>query len=203
MKFRLPFITLTLALLAVLVHVWPGAAEALQLDRGGHARGEWWRFFTAHLTHFNRDHLVWDVGALLALGTIAEGESRRRFGTALLAAAFAISTAVWWCQPQFATYRGLSGLASACFGVLAGSLLQRPQRAARITAGFALLAIGLKTAFEVTTDSTLFAAASHYAPVPLAHLIGLVVGVAAVFVPTPPRLGLRTGEHLALTRGSE
>ena len=56
-------------------------------------------------------------------------ESRRITGVALGAAAVAITLGVWAWLPQFATYRGLSGLDCALFALLATTLRRRPARA--------------------------------------------------------------------------
>src|SRR5262245_25514413 len=125
MNLRLPFVTLAVAGAATALHVSPTTTAHLQFDRAALAAGEWWRLFTGHLTHFDANHLVWDVGMLLALGFVTERESGSRCAWALALAAAAISGAVWWWQPQFTTYRGLSGLDSALFGLFAGKLLLR------------------------------------------------------------------------------
>jgi rhomboid family GlyGly-CTERM serine protease len=175
-KFRLPFLTLALAALALLIHLVPGAAAGMQYDRAAIAGGEWWRLLTGHLAHFSANHLVWDVGMLLALGFAAERESAAGCAYALGLASVAISAAIWVAQPQFVIYRGLSGLDCALGGFLAGSLLRRPQRIAVLAGAATLLFVGAKAAFEAATGSTAFANGVGYAPVPLAHLVGLAVG---------------------------
>lgn len=174
---RLPLLTLALTTVAVAVHVAPGAAAWLQYDRGALLRGEWWRVLSAHLTHFDANHLVWDTGVLLLLGWVCECESRARTTAALSLSAPAIAAALWWWQPEFAVYRGLSGLDSALFGLLAGTLLHRPQIIARIAGLLALLVVCIKCGCEVRTGATLFASGDGYAPVPLAHLVGVVAGL--------------------------
>src|SRR5690606_34663144 len=82
-----------------------------------------WRLLTAHFAHFGADHLTWDVAALVILGSMAERDERRRFALTLAAAAFAIGVGVWAWQPQFETYRGLSGLDSALFGLVCARLV--------------------------------------------------------------------------------
>ncbi len=184
MQVRFPIITVTLAAIALAAHVLPGATEALQFDRSAFARGEWWRWVTAHVTHFDANHLGWDVGALLVLGAMVERESRARSLAAVALAALTITPAVWLWAPQFETYRGLSGLDSALFGLLAGNLFQRAERVPRVVGAFALVGFGAKCAFELATGVTVFAAGDSYAPVPLAHLIGLLAGGSAGILPT-------------------
>ena len=51
-------------------------------------------------------------------------------------------------------------------------------------ASLALSAFVLKCGFELTTTETLFTAATTYAPVPLAHLVGAATGVVvAMLIP--------------------
>lgn len=176
MEHRIPFLSLILAALALGVHALPGASEALQFDRTAIAGGEWWRWLTAHLTHFDANHLAWDVGVLLALGWTCERDSRAQCGAAIALAAIAITPAVFLWQPQFETYRGLSGIDSALFGLLAASLMRRQGRAPRLVGGLALLGIVTKCGIELATGVTVFAQGDAYAPVPLAHLVGTLAG---------------------------
>ncbi len=179
MNSRIPIATLTVAALSLFIQAIPGGAEALQFTRVGVSGGEAWRWLTAHLTHFDWNHLTWDVGVLLVLGWICERQSRARFLFALGLASVSVTTAVWLFQPRFAMYRGLSGLDSALFGLFATSLGLRSDCASRRLGWLALGGFGAKCAFEVATHATLFAAGDNYQPVPLAHLAGLMAGVLA------------------------
>ena len=180
MRRSFPVLALLLAAISVGVYLLPhGVTNALQFDRHALARGEWWRVATAHLTHFDSNHLAWDVGALVALGTVCERASRRRSAFALGLASVTISAAVWLFQPQFDTYRGLSGLDSALFGLFASSLIQQRRRAPVVLGVVALLGVLAKSIFEMTTGETAFAAGIGYSPVPLAHVVGVLCGVVA------------------------
>jgi len=174
---RLPLLTSLLAAAAVAIHLLPPEfATALQFDRAAVEAGEWWRLVTAHFTHFDANHLAWDVGSFFALGWACERESRRITGLALGAAAVAITLGVWAWLPQFAIYRGLSGLDCALFALLATTFLRRPARAPRWVGLVALLGLGAKCGFETATATTLFASGAGYDPVLLAHLLGAAVG---------------------------
>jgi rhomboid family GlyGly-CTERM serine protease len=188
-EWRIPWITLGLAGLACLVQASPALTAACQFDRAAVARGELWRMFAGHLAHFGADHLLWDVAALLVLGTMGEARERRAtFAGLLTGAALAISLAVWVWQPRFATYRGLSGLDSALFGLVCARLVGDGRRARHaFSVWLGALALGgfaLKCGFELVAGETVFAAGGgeSYAPVPLAHLVGWAVGVAVAGV---------------------
>jgi rhomboid family GlyGly-CTERM serine protease len=183
---RLPCLTLFLAAVAVGVYQVPGdGAACLQFERAALSAGEAWRHVTGHLTHFDVNHLAWDVGALLVLGTICEASSRRQTAVALGLASLAIPAAIWTLQPWFETYRGLSGLDSALFGLYATSLLRRGRRDLRLLGVVALLGVLAKSAFEFSSGTTVFATGAGYAPVPLAHLVGVLCGIAAAFLGRP------------------
>ena len=209
---RVPWITLALAGFACLVHASPAWAPALEFNRVAiNTHGEIGRFFTGHLVHFGVDHLTWDVTALLLLGVMAESENRRTFALTLAAAAFVISAGVWAWQPQLETYRGLSGLDSALFGLVCARLVADGRRACHgfsiAVGGLALAGFALKCGAELTTGTTVFAhnSGAGYVPVPLAHLIGAVVGLVAAAVersrPQKKPAPAGTNQHNGLVYG--
>ena len=179
---RFPVVTLALTAVVFAVHTWPGAAAGLQLERAAVAVGEWWRLVAGHFTHWSADHLVWDVLVFALLGAACEVTSRRRMLITLGIAIVAIPLAVLLWQPQFHTYRGLSGLDSALFGLLAFDLLREKLRESHhravVAIGLLIVAFIAKAAFESLTGSAVFAdsAAGGFVPVPLAHLVGFVSG---------------------------
>jgi rhomboid family GlyGly-CTERM serine protease len=149
----------------------------LELDRAAVARGEVWRLLTGHWTHWTLDHLLWDSLAFLALAVFCEVRiSRRRLLATVAGSALAVSAGVWFVLPEIARYRGLSGIDSALFMLLAVTILRETRSPLAAVAVAAFLA---KAAWEVSTGSTLFTeAAGSFVPVPLAHLIGGAWGLA-------------------------
>jgi rhomboid family GlyGly-CTERM serine protease len=142
-----------------------------------------WRFFTAHLTHFGEDHLRWDLLAFIVLGALAERISRSAFFITAGVSAAVITAGVWLAQPQFATYRGLSGIDSALFGFVVADLLAtgfRERHGFSIAVGGLVLAgFAAKCTYELATGDTVFVeAGGAFAPVPLAHLLGMTAGAA-------------------------
>jgi rhomboid family GlyGly-CTERM serine protease len=188
MKIRLPWLTVAVACAVVVLHLLPSAAAWLQFDRTALAGGELWRLLTGHLVHFGGNHLAWDVAVFVALGFACERQSRTRCVLALAFAAATITPAVWLVQPQFTLYRGLSGLDCALFGLLAASLLRYRRPFATALGLIALAGFAAKCLFELTTAQTVFAAGTGYAPVPLAHLVGLLAGCAIAFIPVSRRV---------------
>lgn len=200
MKTRtLPWITLTCAATALLIHRLPGIASTCEFDRTALANGEFWRVVSSHFVHFNDSHLRWDLIGLLVLGTWAEMLARARWALSLALAALAIPAAVWWAQPHLDTYRGLSGLACVPFGLIVVHLLRsaRRERDRALGAVASIAALGFlgKTAYEALFDATLFAQANGaFVPVPLAHLIGFLCGAGVPLLTPSARPRGRQGE---------
>ena len=180
---HLPGVALAVISAAALIMVFPRAAGWLQYDRSAVAAGQLWRIVTCHLTHWSFEHLFWDVTALLFLGFVIERDKRRRFLTCVGLSAVLIPLVVHAGMPELSTYRGLSGIDSAVFMLLAVTLLADSwdQRdwgwtlvCTAVMGGFAA-----KTGFEFTTESTLFVntATAQMLPVPLAHVVGAGIGV--------------------------
>lgn len=179
---KFPLLTLGLGALAWFVFTQPGWTEALEMNRAALARGELWRLLTGHFAHFTTEHLNWDVAVFVALGALVELRSRRHFVVVLAGGALAISLGVWWLQPQFASYRGLSGIDSALFGFVAADIFRlagaEGRRGPAVAAVLAMTLFVAKIVFELVTGRAVFVESDvAFAPVPFAHLVGVLVGV--------------------------
>ena len=108
-----PWVTAVVGAVVLLAFVLPGVSEVLQYDRSALAGGEWWRSLTGHVTHWNGDHLFWDLSVFVILGALCERTCRRSFGAAVASSALLIPLAVWVFLPGMELYRGLSGIDSA------------------------------------------------------------------------------------------
>jgi rhomboid family GlyGly-CTERM serine protease len=184
----MPSVALLLALPAVLLAFVPGLAERCELDRTAVAAGELWRIAACHWTHWSADHLRWDLATFLGLAAACELSpacGRRRLLAVVALATFTIPAAFWLAVPEMARYRGLSGIDSALFVLLAATLLRAnlPGRFGCLSAlgGTALLLFLLKAGWETATGGALFAAAGTFVPGPLAHLVGGLCGLAVAW----------------------
>jgi rhomboid family GlyGly-CTERM serine protease len=182
---------LLLAIVGMAVVAWatPLAGEGWEFNRQVIANGEWSRLLTGHLVHWNFDHLLWDAITFLVLGVACLWRSVGRTVATLLAAAVAISGAIFFLQPEIETYRGLSGLDSALFTLLVASLWRESRQDGRswlsVAAPLALAAFLAKAAYETATGATLFVDSGEAGFIPLAsaHLIGGAVGAAIALLP--------------------
>src|SRR5262249_42460087 len=130
-----------------------------------------------------------------ALGWICEREGVSRFLATVAAAALMIPLILLCAQPQMTKYRGLSGIDSALFALLAAIIARqaiterdwsRLGVAILISLGFAA-----KIGFELSTGGTLFvnSAAAGMTPVPLAHVVGGLIGLSFGLIPAPLAAG--------------
>jgi rhomboid family GlyGly-CTERM serine protease len=179
----LPGASLILVAFAVAVSVLPGAADCLQYDRLAIADGALWRIVTAHFVHWSGEHLIWDGLALGVLGWLCEREGAGRFLACVAVSAITISAILWFSEPGMATYRGLSGIDSALFAMLATRILcdaaaERDWLRIGLT-GLVAVGFAAKVGFEMASGATLFvdSLSAGMTPVPLAHVVGGAIGL--------------------------
>jgi len=180
---RLPGASLLLVTIAAAVSLLPGVAECLQYDRLAVAQGALWRLVTSHFVHWSGEHLFWDVLALGLLGWMCERESAGWFLACVAVSAALIPLILWIAEPQMMTYRGLSGIDSALFAMLAVRIGQRAvtdkDRLRLGLTGVVAVGFAAKVAYELVTGDTLFvdSSAAGMTPMPLAHVVGGLVGM--------------------------
>jgi rhomboid family GlyGly-CTERM serine protease len=174
-------------LVALLPFAFPSIDGWLQYDRPSIGAGEVWRLVTGHWTHWSADHLFWSGGAFLLLVGLCRGSARRVLACVMLSAV-AVGAAVW-AGTDLQFYRGLSGIDSALFMMVAVDLMREKAREgelARLGVALALVAgFVAKLAYEWLTGGAVFvdALASGMTPVPLAHAVGAAVGVVMALWP--------------------
>lgn len=156
-------------------------AAALEFDRDAILAGEAWRLVTGHLTHWSWEHVFWDLALFVALAGVALRARPRATLLTLLISPLWISAGLWLWQPELVLYRGLSGVDSALFALVCVSLLGRCETSAlRVLAAALAFGFMCKLGFEFRAGETLFVDASRagFVAVPLAHLLGAVLGCA-------------------------
>jgi rhomboid family GlyGly-CTERM serine protease len=177
-----PAIVVALAALAL---VTPDLTASWELNRSAVADGQWWRLFTGHLTHWNLDHLFWDAATFFALTAVCLWRRPVTTIAAIVSACLVISVTVLTAHPKLDAYRGLSGLDTALFTLLATAIYQDARRdgdrALAALAKWALAALVAKTAYEVLTGATLFvdSEAAGFLPLASAHAAGAGAGFLA------------------------
>jgi rhomboid family GlyGly-CTERM serine protease len=196
---RIP-LTLAITLLALIVACVPGLAETLQFDRAQIEAGQLWRLATGHLTHWNFEHLQWDLLMFMVLGTICELRNPRQMRWCVAIAAAAVSALVFIAFPSVAAYRGLSGIDTALFTLLALSLLKDARRDQNkfLAATTTALLVGFiaKTSYEAVTGHAFFVNqdAAGFSLLVWDHVVAGAVGICTIcgakFVTDARRLAL-------------
>lgn len=180
----MPYMTLALAAMAVVIAL-TDMAPLLELHRTAVGEGQVWRMLTGHFAHFGWNHLAWDAAVFVVLGAWLEMRSRVRFVTCLFMSSLLVGLTFWLGRPDLTTYRGLSGIDSALFGAVLVSVAVDAWRRRQHFRGMGVVLMAStffgKTLFEIHTGATLFTdhTAGGFVPVPMAHLVGFLSGVAA------------------------
>ena len=196
------------AALALLVFFFPGASEIFQLNRNALDGWNIWKAFGGHFSHWNFDHLLWDLITFLAFGIYCERQSLGRFLATLGISAAAVSLTFILFEPSLTYYRGLSGIDSALFGLALTEISILGTAGKRIAFAATLGFLG-KTAFELTTGNPLFvsSSATTFTVLPSAHIAripGFISGIGTVLwllhgtphqsfnIPRPSQLNTRS-----------
>lgn len=179
---RLPLATIALAAGAIGVAIIPALQHVLVLDRDAVAAGELWRVATGSLVHFSTSHLLYDLAVVVLASALLE---RRGWPVApiVLASATAIGAAVLLFTPELARYGGLSGVACTLVALYALDCLT-VRGATRAAGVLVLMLSAVKLGWEMRSGTFVFVAdaGDAFRPVPLAHVVGAGVGVAAFFI---------------------
>jgi rhomboid family GlyGly-CTERM serine protease len=183
--------SLAIGLVAIAIFCVPSAGEVLQFNRAEIAAGEVWRLATGHLTHWNLEHIQWDLMMFVALGAACEMRDPRRMWLCVVAAAASVSMLVFSLFPDIEAYRGLSGIDTALFTLLAIDLLRdaRQRRIRMLTAvsGGLLLGFISKTAYEAATGQAFFVdqQSAGFQLLVWDHVVAAMVGAAIALADSP------------------
>lgn len=193
----LPFCTVGLTILALVLSSHPWLPELLQYDALVPFRNAPWQLLTWQWVHWSASHAFWDIGTFAVLGAICERRNRHRFLTCLGLASLAGALSLLWIPPGVHACRGLSGIDSALFILATTDLIlvahATKDRRTLPLALIALLAFGLKTAFELTTGHAVFAEADAMTVLTATHAAGAIAGLLAALDSSTSRTGSGSG----------
>ena len=188
----MPWASVVVIALALIVAAVPALAPSLLYERADIIRGQYWRLWTGHLVHFGASHLGWNLAVFAVAAIWSERLAPGRTRVLLALVPGVIGVGLYGLEPRLVTYGGLSGLATAVLTFLAYTQLARLAAPAPSSAPAAdsdpasasdrwfwravLALVLLKTAAEFAVEQPFFA---RYAPagiraVPLAHLLGIL-----------------------------
>jgi len=186
MKKLIWLIPARLLLTVVCLYFIPGTGKLLELNRELVMHGEVWRLVTGHFVHCSLNHLFWDAAAFVVLLGVGQYKDFKGFTMTGIIAVPVISLAVLLLCPEIEIYRGLSGLDTALYAYLVLYCLYDAikDQNRKSTVLFLLLLTGLlvKNIWEVCTGNVLFCNTDGFVPVPIAHLVGMLVGFSVFIV---------------------
>jgi len=181
--------TVLISLVVLMVFGAESSLTAWQLDAPWLGGLSLPRMLTCHTLHWSWNHLAWDLVVFLVLGALCERRDQSRFLLTLAAGAVLIPVGIGWLQPEIVRYRGLSGIDSALFGLLATGLCRERSRegdrAGAWLMGLFLLGLMGKIGLECLRGGNLFVQDSTFVPLPWAHAIGGLVGTMAAIIDLP------------------
>ena len=167
-------VALALALSAPILLEWG------MYDRGGVARGEWWRLLSSHFAHFNLEHLLLNLAAWVLIWLYGWFVCGARAWVWLLAATTVFcGLSIHVLEPEVLWHGGLSGILHGLF--LAVAMLRLRADVRDWNAWVALAALAGKLAWEWRYGA--MPGTQEWIEIPVlteAHLHGAAAGLAAV-----------------------
>lgn len=167
-----------LGLLLVLGATGETGREMLRYERSALANFQWWRLVSAHLVHLSWEHVLLNCAGLVLLWALFAREySPRRWLWIIIASVITIDAGLWFFRPTVDWYLGASGV---LHGVLAAGTYAMYRRGETMGAVLLLLLV-VKLMYEQHAGSSLFA--GDLPLVPDAHVLGVLGGLTAAFLP--------------------
>ncbi len=187
-------LTIVVAVVAMAADLMPTLTNLLSINLADPQRIELHQILGCHLLHWSAEHLFWDLIMFCILGGCCERWWPKQYYLTIVTSALVIPLLIMILQPNISSYRGLSGIDTAIFSLMAvkvcaASLRRRDWSQAVLFATLLTSLIG-KVAYEFMTGDLLFVSELNFVPLPLAHLAGGIVGA---LVPLACR-GLRARE---------
>ena len=172
--------TLVFACFALILHIVPSVTPIFELQWRESNQLLSYRVISCHALHWSWNHLAWDLLMFTVLGAVCEATDRFKYLSYLVLSAILIPNVVIACHPELSTYRGLSGLDSGLFAMVAVDRILESKRS-KDQVGLAvfsicLLCLMIKIASETLYGGNLFVSDSSFIPVPVSHLTGAVLG---------------------------
>ncbi len=178
-RLRLPWRSFILGLLAILGYYIAGPAPELWVfSRAAISQGELWTLISGHWMHSDLEHAVWNISALIVLGSLFEQQLKTRLFTDLLLACVLMSFWLIYFMPDLSAYCGLSGILNTLLVTGIAALWQH-YRAPSILLILALALI--KNLMELFTQEAIFTHTT-WPSVPEAHIVGMAIGLAIVMI---------------------
>lgn len=181
--------TVIISCVVLILHLTPSTTQFFELDNRDPHQLFSYRIITCNALHWSWNHLLWDLIMFTVLGAICESTDRFKYLTYLVLSSILIPHIVLACHPNLLTYRGLSGIDSGLFSMIAVDRIleskRRGDRVSMIVFACCFLGLLIKIASEVLSGGNLFVSDSSFVPVPISHMTGAVSGVIVCLLLQP------------------
>ncbi len=176
-------LTAVVAVVTMAAYLMPALTSLLSIDLVNPQRLQLFQLLGCHLLHWSAEHLFWDLAMFCILGGWCERWWPKQYYITVAISALMIPLLIMVFQPNISSYRGLSGIDTAIFSLMATNVcfasLRRSDWSQAMLFGTLLMSLAGKVAYEFVTGDLLFVSDLNFIPLPLAHLIGGIVGVFA------------------------
>lgn len=181
MRFHLPVVSSIIIVISLFVYLFDGLSSMFIYDRDVILDGEFWRLITGHFVHFSGLHFSFNIIAFGITGWIIEKRAYPGFGMLVLIMAFVIGVSMIVLKPDMQFYGGLSGISHGALIYLALFGL-REAKPWNTISWVILLFVPIKVGIEMFTGGLLAYRAETFVPVPLSHLMGVVVAFLQFYI---------------------
>lgn len=170
-----PIVTLGLAVICVVIYVFPTLSDTLIYNRLDVAGGNVGSLLSGHFVHYSYSHLFLNLMMLLPFGVLLEQQGRLEYVVLILLTLLLLALCQWFYLVDMQRYAGLSGLVTA----IATSLSLRKihtEKASRTLWLLMLCAILFKILYEFIGGTSIFQldVGESFRLVPEIHLTGVL-----------------------------
>lgn len=157
----------------------------LSLARSQVAQGEAWRIISCHFVHFGWAHSLMNIAAFLIFATaLATAFSTTRFIALILFCCLMVGMGVYYFNPEYETYAGLSGVIHGFFvaGFMANKRHSMWVNALLIGGLFGKIWMEQQPHYQATDLQSLLPVAVAYDAHLYGALAGLIFGLGDFFI---------------------
>lgn len=140
------------------------------------------RSFTSSFCHWDNNHLLWNMLALIFIGIILIDFNEKMFWQTLLIAPFFVGLTVHIFCPITFSYCGFSGAAFTLLTLVCFQFIRSKHKSHQVYGWLTIIGSTGKVFWELLTGASLFAVGSTFYVLPQSHLAGIVAGLFIIYL---------------------